>query len=234
MESRHDSEIRTTARVAVLCCFAAALCAQGQEQPASALANTSAGSPLPADPAGTPGAPVVAPPIPVQPVSVKQKLTRAAKETVEWTVPLVAAGSAGIDQLTDQNPSLGQGGEGFGKRFYRYYADEAMKRFLVDGVLSSAFHQETHYSRRGQGAFWNRVGYAASRVIITRSDSSKTQFNYSEVVGVSATLAISTAYFPGYRNASDTFQRISFDLAGDAACNVFREFWPDLKRKFAH
>jgi hypothetical protein len=54
------------------------------------------------------------------------------------------------------------------------------------------------------------------------------------LVGVSATNAISTAYFPGYRNASDTFQRISIDLAGDAACNVFREFWPDLKRKFAH
>jgi hypothetical protein len=176
----------------------------------------------------------VAPPAPVQPASVKHKLTRAAKETVEWTVPLIAAGSAGIDQLTDQNPSLGQGGEGFGKRFYRYYADEAMKRFLVNGVLASAFHQETLYSRRGQGSFWNRFGYAASRVVITRSDSSKTQFNYSEVIGVSATNAISTAYFPGYRNASDTFQRISIDLAGDAACNVFREFWPDLKRKFAH
>jgi hypothetical protein len=108
-----------------------------------------------------------------------------------------------------------------------------MKQFLVKGVMASVFHQDTYYVRRGQGTFWARFGYATSRVLIARSDSSKPQFNYAEVAGVSATVAISTSYFPDQRNASDTFQRISFDLAGDAFSNVFKEFWPDLKRKFA-
>jgi hypothetical protein len=233
MEIRCRATIGRPARVAFLFCFVAAFYAHGQQETAAAADDAGAATPAPINPVPPSTTPIANPTAPFRSTTVRSKLARGAKETLDWTLPLIAASSAGIDQLADYNPSLGQGGAGFGKRFYRYYADEAMKQFLVKGVMSSVFNQDTYYSRRGRGTFWGRFGYATSRVLVARSDSGKPQFNYAEVAGVSATVAISTSYFPDQRDASDTFQRISFDLAGDALSNVLKEFWPDLKRKFA-
>ena len=56
---------------------------------------------------------------------------------------------------------------------------------------------------------------------------------YSEVVGNSTAVAISTAYYPDGRTAADAVQALGTQLAVDTASNIVKEFWPDIERKFS-
>jgi hypothetical protein len=169
--------------------------------------------------------------LPYQPISSKQKMTIAAKDSFDWMLSLVAAGYAGLGQLTDQNRPLGQGLAGYGNRLVRNYSDQVMGNVLVEGAMPIVLHQDSRYFRCGQGKFWSRVGYATSSVFVTRTDSRGTEFNYSEVVGSSLAVGISNSYYPGSRNLGGNFQKFTLQLATDAISNVLKEFWPDVKRK---
>ena len=158
-------------------------------------------------------------------------MTIAAQDSFDWTLSLVAAGYAGLGQLSNQNPSLGQGLAGYGNRFVRGYADQILGNVLVEGAMPILSREDPRYFRRGQGTFWSRVGYATSRIIVTRTDRGNAEFNYSEVFGNSIAVGISNEYYPGNRNLSDNVQKFTFQLATDAVSNVLKEFWPDVKRK---
>jgi hypothetical protein len=60
--------------------------------------------------------------IPFHPLSAKQKLTIAAKDSFDWPVIPTAALFAGLYQLENQNPSFGQGVKGYAQRFATAYA----------------------------------------------------------------------------------------------------------------
>jgi len=138
---------------------------------------------------------------------------------------------AGIGQATNSNPSFGQGVEGYAKRFGTTYADFAIENMMTEGIFPTLLHQDPRYFRRSEGTRRSRLGYAISRLFITRSDSGKNQFNYSEVVGAATSLAISNAYYPDGRSPGNNLNRYGLQLGFDAASNVLKEFWPDLKRK---
>jgi hypothetical protein len=169
--------------------------------------------------------------VPYHPITPKQKMTIAAQDSFDWTLSLVAAGYAGLGQLTNQNPSLGQGLEGYGNRFVRGYADQILGNVVVEGAMPILTREDPRYFRRGQGTFWSRVGYATSRIIVTRTDRGGTEFNYSEVVGNSIAVGISDEYYPANRSLGANAQKLTFQLATDAVSNVLKEFWPDVKRK---
>jgi hypothetical protein len=171
--------------------------------------------------------------LPYHPITPKQKMTIAAQDSFDWTLSLVAAGYAGLGQLSNQNPSLGQGLAGYGNRFVRGYADQVMGNLLVESAMPIVSREDPRYFRRGQGTFWSRVGYATSRIVVTRTDRGGTEFNYSEIFGNSIAVGISNAYYPGSRNLGGNFQKFTLQLATDAISNVLKEFWPDVKRKMS-
>jgi hypothetical protein len=168
---------------------------------------------------------------PFRPVSVRQKFEMAAKDSFDWPLLLVSAGYAGLGQLTNQNPSLGQGAKGYANRYVRLYADLAMGNLLTEGAMPSLLAEDPRYFRRGKGRFWGRVGYATSRIFVTRTDSGGTRFNYSEVLGNSIAVGVSNAYYPDTRTVGDNLQKLTVQLANDAFSNVLKEFWPDAKRR---
>jgi hypothetical protein len=169
--------------------------------------------------------------LPYQRISPKQKMLIAAKDSFDWTLSLVAAGYGGLGQITDQNPSFGQGAKGYANRFARAYADQVIGNVLTEGAVPILLHEDPRYFRLGQGSFWHRVGYASSRVLVTRIDSGDTRFNYSEVLGNSLAVGISNAYYPGSRNLGANFEKLTIQVGTDAFTNVLKEFWPDVKRK---
>ena len=171
--------------------------------------------------------------LPYQLITPQQKMTIASKDSFDWTLSLVSAGYAGLGQLSNQNPSFGQGLAGYGNRFVRNYADQVMGNLLVEGAMPILLREDPRYFRRGQGSFWSRVGYATSRIFVTRNDRGGTEFNYSEVVGNSLAVGISNSYYPGSRNLCGNFQKFSLQLTTDAVSNVLKEFWPDVKRKLS-
>jgi hypothetical protein len=166
-----------------------------------------------------------------QPILPRQKMAIAAKDSFDWTLSLVAAGYAGLGQLTNQNSSFGQGVKGYGNRFVRAYSDQVLGNMLTEGVMPSILHEDPRYFRLGQGTFWHRVKYAGSRIFLTKTDGGSTRFNYSEVVGNSMATGISNAYYPGSRNLGANVEKITWQLATDAISNVLKEFWPDVKHK---
>ena len=165
------------------------------------------------------------------------KLTPKGKLAIAWgdatdrAIFFQTAVLAGIGQATNSNPSFGQGMEGYAKRFGTTYGDFAIENMMTEGIFPTLLHQDPRYFRRNGGTRRARLGYAVSRLFITRTDSGRNQFNYSEIGGAATQLAISNAYYPDGRTVGNNIGKYTEQLGFDAASNVLKEFWPDLKRK---
>jgi len=137
-----------------------------------------------------------------------------------------------IDQAENQDPSFGQGFKGYAKRYGTAYADTAIENFMVGAVFPSLLHHDPRYYQMGKGRVIRRAGYAALRIFITRTDSGKSQFNYSEWAGSALAAALSNTYHPPHdRTALNSTNIWLTQLWGDAVSYELKEFWPDIKRK---
>lgn len=146
-----------------------------------------------------------------------------------------AAYEAGIAQMSAQWPQYGGGMQGWGKRFGATLADTESRRFIQTYVLSTVLHQDPRYFYSTKTSLIGRAWYAATRVIITRGDNGRSEFNASEILGALSTSALQNAYYPQhYRNVNDTLGRFTGSLSSDATSAILREFTPDLKRLFDH
>jgi hypothetical protein len=168
------------------------------------------------------------------PITTKQKFTIASKDSFDYPLVLLAAGLAGLGQLTDQNPSFHQGLEGYAHRLWTGYVDQALGNMMTEGLFPAMLHEDPRYFRKGTGPKWSRAGYAVSRIFVTRTDSGGTRFNYSEWVGNATAVAISNIYYPDNRTALDNATKLVEQCGIDAASQVLKEFWPDIKHKFFH
>ncbi len=137
-----------------------------------------------------------------------------------------------MSQLTNSDRSFGQGVAGYGRYFGTAYADLFIADYMSEAVFPILLHQDPRYFRRGTGTAWSRLGYAVAHEFVTRSDSGRIQFNYSEIVGNSAAVAISNAYYSDNRTASNGISNLGMQLGVDTLSNILMEFWPDLQRKF--
>jgi hypothetical protein len=170
--------------------------------------------------------------IPFRRISAKQKMTIAYKDSFDWPVYPTAAAFAALYQVEDQNHSYGQGMAGYGKRFAAAYGDQMIGNMMTEGIVPSLVHQDPRYFRLGEGTKKSRIGYSLSRILITRTDSGHNSFNIPEWGGNALSVAISNAYSPDTRSASDNAQKLLIACATDAFSNVLKEFWPDVKRHF--
>jgi hypothetical protein len=140
---------------------------------------------------------------------------------------------AGLGQASDSNPTYGQGAQGYAKRYGTSYADNAVENFMASAVLPSLLHQDPRYYQLGHGSFVRRAGHALARVAITRTDSGKKQFNYSEVLGAGIAAAISTySYHPDSERSFGNVASVwSTQIGWDVVTYMIKEFWPDLRKK---
>lgn len=168
-----------------------------------------------------------------KPISAKEKFKIAGLDAWDRGTVALAAAFAGESQISNTEPAFGQGVAGYARRFGTAYADFVIGDYMTEGIYPTILHQDPRYFRKGRGSGMARLGYAVGQIFWTHKDSGGTQFNYSEVVGNSTAVAISTAYYPDGRNAADAVQALGTQLAVDTASNIVKEFWPDLERKLA-
>jgi hypothetical protein len=184
----------------------------------------------------------------IPPLTAGQKFKVVARGSFD-PVQIVWYGAlSGISQAEDSEPGFGQGAGGYGKRYGAYAADGTIENFFVGAILPSVLHQDPRYFQSGQGSFFQRTGYAVSRIVVTRSDSGSRQFNFSEIFGSAIASAISTYSYhphPGYHPqpgvnvryiASDRTLKNTASVWGtqvgyDTITLVVKEFWPDIRRK---
>ncbi len=139
---------------------------------------------------------------------------------------------SGIGQAENSEPGYGQGWEGYGKRFGAYAADGVIENFFVGAILPSVFRQDPRFFPSGQGSFVHRAAYAASRIVITRGDNGRKEFNISETLGSAMSATISTySYHPrGDRTIGNTASVWVSQMGYDAITFTLKEFWPDIRR----
>lgn len=168
------------------------------------------------------------------PITSKQKMTIATKDTIDYPLFLLGGGLAGIAQIANEHPRFGQGVAGFAHRYFTAYADQAIGNYMTEGILPVLFHEDPRYFMKGagRGSAGYRTWYAATRIFVTKTDTGRTTFNFSEVVGNSIAAGMGNAYYPGETHLTDNVNRLWEDLATDAISQILKEFWPDVKRKF--
>jgi hypothetical protein len=169
----------------------------------------------------------------VPPLTPGQKFKLVARGVYDPMEFVLVGFVAGLGQASDSDSSYGQGAQGYAKRYGTAYGDNAIENFMAYAVFPSILHQDPRYYQLGHGGFKKRAGHALSRVIITRSDSGQTQFNYSEILGAGSAAAISTyTYHPqnerSFGNVATTWVT---QMGWDAATYIVKEFWPDLRKK---
>lgn len=171
--------------------------------------------------------------LPFAPITAKQKMTIAYKDTVDGPIFFTSAIFAGIYHLQNQNPSLGQGMKGYAKRYAYSYIDQGVGNIFAEGILPSVFHDDPRYFRKGAGSGPSRTGYALTRIFVTKSDKGTWRFNSSEFLGNGISVAFSNVYYPDTRTARENGNKFAVSLGTDALSNVLKEFWPDVKKKMA-
>jgi len=175
--------------------------------------------------------------VPFQPITARQKFTIGLKDSFDWPVFPVAGAFAALYQLENQNPSFGQGMAGYSRRYGTALGDQIIGNMMTESIMPTIFHEDPRYFRIGSsgGSPLHRAAYAVSRIFVTRTDRGTLSFNFPEWVGNASAVAISNAYYPDTRTASDNIERLGIACATDAFSQVMKEFWPDVKRKlFRH
>lgn len=166
-----------------------------------------------------------------RPITAREKFKIATEDALDPGTFILAAVFAGKGQLTNVHPALGQGVAGYARRFGTSYADFAIADVMVDGVLPTALHQDPRYFRKGVGGTWSRLAHAAGQIFVTYQDSGRRAFNFSEMGGNAAAVAISQAYYTDDRTAGAAAGKLGTYIGLDIASNILKEFWPDLQRK---
>jgi hypothetical protein len=169
----------------------------------------------------------------IPPLSAAQKFKVVARGVFDPFEFVLVGFVAGLGQASNSNPSYGQGAQGYAKRYGTSYADNAIENFMASAVFPSVLHQDPRYYQLGHGGFRKRTAHAVARVLITRSDSGRTQLNYSELMGGVSAAAISTyTYHPqSERSFGNVMSVWGTQMAWDAATYMIKEFWPDLRKK---
>ena len=170
-----------------------------------------------------------------EPMSVKQKYVLAWHQTVDISAHFGNLFQAALQQASNGQPHYGQGWGPYAQRFGAAEADQATSAFFIFGFLPHILHEDPRYFRKAKGSPWYRIRYAATRTVVTRTDSGTPTFNTPQVLGQLLQQGISTSYYPAQdRSAGAVFQNWGINLAYNSAYNVLKEFYPDFLRIVFH
>jgi hypothetical protein len=169
------------------------------------------------------------------PQTVKEKFKTAMLDSVDYSSFIFVGAQAGVAMASNSYREFGQGAKGYGRYYWHTLADTINENTWVEFLVPAALHQDTRYYTLGKGPLVKRVGYAFSRVAVTRTDSGHEAINYSEIVGAGAASGTANLYYPSQeRTVTKTYQRWITYLAIDGGVFVFKEIWPDINNAIFH
>jgi hypothetical protein len=167
----------------------------------------------------------------ITPISAKTKFKLAAEgsfDPYEFAVNFLTAAK---DQAENNDSAWGQGWVAYAKRYGADFANQVTENVMAGGVYPSLLREDPRYFQLGVGTFKHRFLYAATRLIVTRTDSGHATFNFSEFLGDASATAIGNIYIPASnRSASSSAGTFSTQIFLDGLGNELKEFWPDIRR----
>lgn len=186
----------------------------------------------------------------VPPLTMGQKYAAVAETAFDPVVIVWYGAIAAGSQAQNSEPGFGQGWGAYGKRFAASFADGCIENFMVGAIFPSVLREDPRFFQKGHGGFFNRTFYAASRIVVTRTDSGHERFNSSEIFGSMLSSAISTysyhpkggfmstptnphTFIPSDRTFKNTASVWGTQIGYDTLTLVVKEFWPDIHRKIS-
>ena len=165
-------------------------------------------------------------------LSARDKFILASKDSGDYSSFIWSGLQAAQSMALKSYPELHQGTAGYGRYYWRAFADQASGSFFTEAILPALTHEDPRYYTLGYGGFFRRARYALSRVVITRTDSGRNTFNISEIAGNGMEAGLANVYYPPQeRSLHNTVVNWATQLEAASLNNLFREFWPDIHRK---
>lgn len=169
------------------------------------------------------------------PPTAKEAFKIATENSFDYSAFVFVGITSALAEWSDAHPQLGDGFTGYGRYYWRGWVDKTDGNYLVIFALPTILHEDERYYAMGEGGFWKRSIYAASRVLITPNYQGHNTFNAAEILGRGVAQGISLSYYPSQdRNLGALAVKFGYAIGRDALSNVFREFWPDIATHVLH
>jgi hypothetical protein len=143
--------------------------------------------------------------------------------------------SAGITAATWHaygDPPYGTGWDGYGKSYGAALGQRELGFFLQRYAMPVMFREDPRYfAAPTRDGVFKRGMYAASRLVVTQADNGKQKMNCAYLMGGLASALVGNAYIR-QRDSGSVAQDFFVGMGTDAAYNIAREFWPDMRWKF--
>lgn len=162
-------------------------------------------------------------------LTARDKLELSAKSAV---APMSIASwfvSAGWSQLTNGAPNYGTDKGAFGERLGAAAIRDPSEEILSTGVMAAALHEDPRYYKLGRGhGIGRRIVYAATRVLVTRTDHGRATPNLALLGGNLTGSILTNAYYPSVNHGvSQTLMIFGNSLGGSAIGFGIDEFLDD-------
>ena len=143
---------------------------------------------------------------------------------------LAPAFGALVGQARNEPPEWGQGGDALAVRFASDYGRLVVGR-TIRFAVAAADGEDPGSDLSNLPGFWPRVRYAVIHTFVTRNQSGVEMPAFSRFAGVYGSAFVANAWYPPSRaNTSHALRRGTLSLGAAVGWNVFREFWPDIKK----
>ena len=167
-----------------------------------------------------------------KPLTTEEKFGLFVRDSISIFNVVGSGMAAGISQARDTQSGYGQGAEGYFKRFGASMTYGASNNFFGTFLIASLLHEDPRYFVKDSGSFGERVRYAATRVVVTRSDRGGHVINWAGLLGPLAGAALANTYLPAdSQGVGNTFSRWGITLGATAGTNLLREYWPTINKK---
>ncbi len=169
------------------------------------------------------------------PLTSREKFEGWAHHTYSADMLLGTVFDTMILQATGAYRDYGGGMQGFTKRYGTQLLSNEAGSLFGRWFFPTVLHQDPRYFPSRQTNIFDRMAYAVSRTVITRSDNGNNVFNSSLILTLLFTSALANGYKPNYEESFPATMANTFaGLGAVAQINLLNEFWPDLKTLFTN
>lgn len=191
--------------------------------------TASRGGAIRTPPPGSPTDITVLPGQSAPPQTVRDKMVGSVKDSISPFSLIGETISAGYSHLTNGSPNYGTNAPAFGQRVGASFARGTSQNLFYEGVMASVFHEDPRYYKLGPThPLFKRVAYAATRPIITRTDSGHLTPNLALLTGYLGAAALTKTYYPDINQGfNQTLQTYGGSIGGAAIGYVVTEFLSD-------
>lgn len=169
------------------------------------------------------------------PLTTKGKFWLATEDSFDYSSFIWTGVLAGQEFGSNNYPEFGHGAAGYGRYYWHTFVDGVSGTYFTEAIVPWITHQDPRYYTMGHGGFFRRTGYALSRVVLTKTDSGRTTFNWSELGGNALEAGLANLYYPPQeRGGHQTAVNWGDQIESAALNNIAKEFWPDVRRILFH